>query len=81
MFKINNRDIGLNHLPYIIAELSANHGGSIERAKQSIIAAAKTGVSAVKIQTYTPDSMTIDCDKKDFCISSGLWADNKLYDL
>ena len=67
--------------PYVIAELSANHGGSIERAKQSIKAAAKTGVSAVKIQSYTPDSMTIKCGKKDFYISEGLWSGNELYDL
>ena len=78
---INERKISESERPYIIAELSANHGGSIDRAKKSIIAAANTGVSAVKIQSYTPDSMTIDSDKKDFCISSGLWADYKLYDL
>ena len=78
---INERKINELEKPYIIAELSANHGGSIERAKQSIIQAAKTGVSAVKIQTYTPDSMTIDCEKKDFYISKGLWTDYKLYDL
>ena len=63
---INERKIGESEKPYVVAELSANHGGSLERAKQSIIAAAKAGVSAVKIQTYTPDSMTIDCDKKTF---------------
>ena len=66
MFEINGIRIGEGFKPYIIAELSANHGGSIERAKQSIIEAAKTGVSAVKIQTYTPDSMTIDTNNEDF---------------
>ena len=63
---INGKKIDESHKPYLIAELSANHGGSIERAKESIRAAAKTGISAVKIQSYTPDSMTIKCNKKDF---------------
>lgn len=76
-------DIKINEFerPYLIAELSANHGGSLKRAKQSIKAAAKTGISAVKIQSYTPDSMTIKCNKKDFYISEGLWAGTELYDL
>lgn len=57
----------------IIAELSANHNGSIEIAKQSIKAAKKIGVDAVKIQTYTADTITLDCNKEDFQISGGLW--------
>ena len=65
---IKDKNIGVDFKPYIIAELSANHGGSLTRAKESIKAAAKTGVSAVKIQTYTPDTMTINCDKPDFFI-------------
>ena len=78
---IDHREINDFEKPYVIAELSANHGGSIERAKESIKAASKTGISAIKIQSYTPDSMTIKCDKKDFYISKGLWEGFELYDL
>ena len=78
---INKRKISEKDKPYIIAELSANHGGDIERAKQSIQMAAKAGVSAVKLQTYTPDTMTIDSNLPDFRVDSGLWAGKKLYDL
>ena len=78
---INEKIIDELEKPYVIAELSANHGGSIERAKQSIKEAAKTGISAVKIQSYTPDSMTIKSNKKDFYISEGLWKGFQLYDL
>ena len=81
MIQINNRKIGESFYPSIIAELSANHGGSIERAKQSILAAKKAGVDAVKIQSYTPDTMTIDCDKEDFQIKEGLWKGTSLYNL
>jgi len=79
--KINNREIGKNFPPYIIAELSANHGGSIETAKKSILEAKNSGASAVKIQTYTPDSMTLNCVKSDFQIREGLWSGKTLYDL
>lgn len=79
--KVKERFIGLDCKPYIIAELSANHGGSLERAKYSIAEAAKCGVDAVKIQTYTPDTMTIKSDKKDFKINQGLWSGKYLYDL
>lgn len=63
MFSIANRLISENHPPYVIAELSANHNGSLERAKESIRQAAASGVEAVKIQTYNADTMTIDCEK------------------
>ena len=66
---------------FIIAELSANHDGSIERAKQIITAAAEAGADAVKIQTYTADTLTIDCDNKYFQLKDGLWAGRTLYDL
>jgi pseudaminic acid synthase len=79
--KINNRVISNQYPPYIIAELSANHNGSIERAFESIKAAKEAGVDAVKIQTYTADTMTIDCDRKEFQITSGLWDGYSLYDL
>ena len=78
---IDGQKIDESYPPYLVAEMSANHGGSIERAKESIRAAARTGISAIKIQSYTPDSMTIKCNKKDFFISSGLWAGSQVYDL
>ena len=81
MFKINDREISLDQSPYIIAELSANHGGSLETAKKSIRSAKAQGASAVKIQTYEADTMTIDSDKPDFLIEGGLWDGYKLYDL
>jgi pseudaminic acid synthase len=80
-FLINNRVISNKFPPYVIAEISANHNGSIERAKQTILAAKRSGCDAVKIQTYTPDTMTIDVDNDDFLIKSGLWKDRTLYDL
>ncbi len=81
MFRINNRLIAESEKPYIIAELSANHCGSIERAKMTIKAAKKCGADAIKLQTYTADSMTIKCDKADFKIKGGLWDGYNLYDL
>jgi pseudaminic acid synthase len=80
-FKINERLIGPDQPPYIIAELSANHNGSLERALQTIDAAKRCGADAVKLQTYTADTMTIDCDAPDFMIKGGLWDGFKLYDL
>ncbi|MFK7763605.1 MAG: pseudaminic acid synthase [Roseobacter sp.] len=78
---INGRPICEKQPPYVIAEVSANHNGSIDRALQTIKAAKETGVDAVKIQTYTPDTMTIDTDSKDFVIHDGLWKGRTLYDL
>lgn len=78
---INNRIINNQQPPYIIAELSANHNGSIERAFESIKTAKDVGADAVKIQTYTADTMTIDCDAEDFQIRGGLWDGYSLYDL
>jgi len=67
---------------FIIAELSANHGGKIETAKETIKAAKEIGANAIKLQTYTADTITLDCDKEDFIIKGGtLWDDKKLYDL
>ena len=80
-FFINSREISRDHSPYIIAEVSANHNGSILRAKETILAARNAGVDAVKIQTYTPDTMTIDVNKPDFLIDDGLWKGRSLYDL
>lgn len=81
MIKIRNRLIGPTEEPYVIAELSANHNGSLERAKQTIDAAKAAGAHAVKIQSYTPDTMTIDCSKEDFQINKGLWKGYSLYQL
>ena len=80
-FEICNTCIGSKFPPYIIAELSANHNGSIDRALQSIEAAYRSGANAVKIQTYTADTMTIDCDREEFLIKGGLWNGYKLYNL
>lgn len=78
---INNREIGPSSPPYIIAELSANHNGKIERAFETIKAAHDQGAHAIKIQTYTADTMTIDCNSEEFMIRGGLWNGYKLYDL
>ncbi len=67
---------------FIIAELSANHGGKIEIAKESIKVAKEIGANAIKLQTYTADTLTLDSDREDFIIKGGtLWDDRKLYDL
>ena len=79
---IDDRTIGPAAPPYIIAELSANHNGSLERAIESVQAVAETGADAVKLQTYTADTLTIDCDNEYFRISGGtLWDGRTLYDL
>lgn len=66
---------------FIIAELSANHAGSLKTALKSIKAAKEAGADAIKIQTYTPDSLTLNSDKEDFIIKGGLWDKRKLYKL
>jgi len=66
---------------FIIAELSANHGFDIELAKKTIRAAKRVGVDAIKLQSYTADTITIDCDKEDFIIKGTIWEGQKLYDL
>lgn len=66
----------------IIAELSANHGHSLETAKETIRAAKKAGADAIKLQTYTADTLTLNCDKEDFVVKGGtLWDDKTLYEL
>ncbi|AJC49336.1 pseudaminic acid synthase [Allofrancisella guangzhouensis] len=79
--KIGNFDINKDGV-FIIAELSANHGGKIEIAKETIKAAKDIGANAIKLQTYTADTLTLNCDKEDFVIKGGtLWDSQKLYDL
>lgn len=78
---INNRVIGANQLPYVIAELSANHNGNLDTAFDIIAMAKQAGADAVKIQTYRADTITIKCDRPEFRISGGLWDGRTLYDL
>ncbi|WP_024791225.1 pseudaminic acid synthase [Lebetimonas sp. JS032] len=66
---------------FIIAELSANHNHSLQTAEDTIYAAKESGADAIKLQTYTPDSLTIDCKKDDFLIKGGLWDGKNLYEL
>lgn len=78
---IDGQPIGPNHPPYIIAELSANHNGDINRAFKIIEEAKKAGASAIKLQSYTADTITINCDSEDFQIHGGLWEGQTLYQL
>lgn len=81
--QISGRRIGRDHPPYIIAELSGNHGGSLHRALEIVDAVAEAGVDALKLQTYTADTMTLDIDAEDFVVSdaSSLWFGRRLHEL
>lgn len=78
---IDQRVIGPGQAPYVIAEISANHNGDIRNAMQLIEQAKLAGADAVKLQTYTPDTITLNSDGPDFCIQGGLWHGRTLYDL
>lgn len=78
---IAGRQIGRGFAPFVIAEMSANHNGNIETALRIIEEAQKAGADAIKLQTYTPDTITLNCDTEDFHIHGGLWDGRTLYDL
>ncbi|RQW70913.1 pseudaminic acid synthase [Halomonas sp. YLB-10] len=78
---IDGREIGPEQPPYIIAELSANHNGSIDTALKIIEEAKRAGADAIKLQTYRPDTITLNSDLPDFQITDGLWKGRTLYEL
>ena len=81
IININNRPIGIGYLPYIIAEMSANHNGDINNAYKIIDMAKLCGADAVKLQTYHPDTITINMKTSEFMIEDGLWNGQSLYEL
>lgn len=80
-FVIDGRKIGPAHPPYIVAELSANHNGELERALAVMEIAKEAGADAVKLQTYRPDTITLDHDGPGFVVEGGLWDGSTLFDL
>ena len=79
--QIAGRDIGIESPPFLIAEISANHNGSLDTALRIIEVASQNGADAVKLQTYRPDTITMDHDSKEFQIHGGLWDGRTLYEL
>lgn len=80
-FRIGTRSLQAGAPALLVAELSGNHNGSQERARELVRAAARAGADAVKLQTYTADTITLDVDNEYFRIESGPWAGRRLYDL
>ena len=78
---INGKRISANHEPYVIAEISANHNGSLEKAFELVNVAKKSGASAVKLQTYSADTITLNSKNEEFMIRGGLWDGQSLYEL
>lgn len=81
MLTIDNTNIGSGHKPYIIAEMSANHNGNLERAFKILEQAKLNGADAVKIQSYRADTITIDSHRPEFCVQGGLWDGKTLFEL
>ena len=83
MFNIKSRIISNHHKPFIIAEMSANHNGSLKNALKLVNIAAKSGADAIKLQTYTADTITIDSKRKEFLITNkkNLWKNKTLHQL
>jgi N-acetylneuraminate synthase len=81
LVQIDGRKIGVNHPPYVIAEMSANHNGNINNAYKIIDMAKASGADAVKLQTYRPDTITMDMNTPEFMIEGGLWGGQSLYEL
>ncbi len=79
--RISGRDIGTEFTPYVIAELSANHNGKLATAFRIIEEAKKAGADAIKLQTYKPETITLNCDSEDFKIHGGIWDGRSLYEL
>ena len=81
--KLGNSLVGKNCKPFIIAEMSGNHNGSLDRAKEIVVAAAKNVADSIKLQTYTADTLTLDCTREDFLIQDekSLWNGRRLYEL
>ena len=79
--EINARRIGPGYPTYIVAEMSANHNQNFEQAIKIVEAAKEAGADAIKIQTYTPDTITIDCDNEYFRVKGTIWDGRTLYDL
>ncbi|WP_405278696.1 pseudaminic acid synthase [Cobetia sp. Ld8] len=79
--EIAGRRVAPDQSPYIIAELSANHNGRLETAMRIVEEAAKAGADAIKLQTYRPDTITLDCNSEEFKIKGGLWDGRTLYEL
>ncbi len=80
-FKIGNREIGPGNPVFIIAEISANHNQSFDRARELVKTACQCGADAIKLQTYTPDTLTLNSKEEPFQIKRGLWKGKTLYDL